>query len=140
MAGTLAGWRRLENRWLPMLQGLLGIAVGVLTYFSPAITALGLLIYIAAWSLATGVLEIVAAVKLRKVIKGEIWLLLSGIASIVFSFLLMLFPAAGALGLLWVIASYAIIFGALLIGRSFKLFRRQQSGELHHHQEKAFAT
>ena len=101
---------------------------------------MGLLIYIAAWSLATGVLEIVAAVELREVIKGEIWLLLSAIASIVFSFLLMLFPAAGALGGLWIIATYAIIFGALLIGLSFKLFKLQQSGALHHHQEKAFAT
>ncbi len=140
IGGTIAAWRHMENHWLPMLQGSLGIAVGILTYLNPAITALGLLIYIAAWSLATGVLEIVAAVELRKVIKGEIWLLLSGIASIVFSFLLMLFPGAGALGLVWIIASYAIIFGVLLMGLSFKLFRRQRSGALHHHRVKAFAT
>jgi uncharacterized membrane protein HdeD (DUF308 family) len=141
VGGTIAAWNRLENHWLPMLQGLVGIAVGILTFFNPAITALGLLIYIAAWSLATGVLEIVAAVELRNVIKGEIWLLLGGIASVVLSFLLMMFPAAGALGLLWAIASYAIVFGALLIGLSFKLMKRQQqSSALHHHQQKAFAS
>ena len=75
----------MENHWLPLLQGLLGILIGVLTYRAPELTALGLLIYIAAWSLATGVLEIVAAIELRKVIKGEFWLLMSGICSIIFA-------------------------------------------------------
>lgn len=49
--------------------------------------------------------------------------MLSGIASVLFAMLLMLFPAAGALGLLWAIGSYAIVFGALLVALGFKLFR-----------------
>ena len=75
IGGTIPGWGRLQNRWLPMLEGFLGIVVGVLTFINPAITAIGLLIYIAAWSLATGAIEIASAIELRKNIKGEIWLL-----------------------------------------------------------------
>jgi uncharacterized membrane protein HdeD (DUF308 family) len=119
---AISGWRTVDEPWLMLLQGLLGIGVGVLTYINPAITALGLLIYIAAWSLATGVLEIVAAIRLRKQIRGELWLLLGGLASIAFAILLMIFPAAGALGLLWLIAAYAIVFGVLTIGFGLRLY------------------
>ena len=138
IGATLANWRHIENHWLPMLQGILGVFVGVLTFRLPAVTALGLLIYIAAWSLATGALEIVAAIELRKVMKGELWLLLSGICSVIFAFLLMLNPFAAAIGLLWLIAVWAVVFGVLLIGLSFKLLRH--SGALHQSQKPSFAT
>ena len=138
VGATLANWRQMENHWLPMLQGILGVFVGVLTFRLPAVTALGLLIYIAAWSLATGALEIVAAIELRKVMKGELWLLLSGICSVIFAFLLMLNPFAAAIGLLWLIAVWAVVFGVLLIGLSFKLLRH--SGAMHHSHKPSFAT
>ena len=60
---ALAGPKNHESWWVLLLGGLLGIGVGVLTFFAPGVTALGLLIYIAAWALATGVLEIVAAIR-----------------------------------------------------------------------------
>jgi uncharacterized membrane protein HdeD (DUF308 family) len=138
IGATLANWRHMENHWLPMLQGILGVFVGVLTFRLPAVTALGLLIYIAAWSLATGALEIVAAIELRKVMKGEMWLLLSGICSVIFAMILMLNPFAAAIGLLWLIAVWAIVFGVLLIGLSFKLLRH--SGALHQSHKPSFAT
>ena len=138
IGATLANWRHMENHWLPMLQGILGVFVGVLTFRLPAVTALGLLIYIAAWSLATGALEIVAAIELRKVIKAELWLLLSGVCSIIFAMILMLNPFAAAIGLLWLIAVWAIVFGVLLIGLSFKLLRF--SGAMHHSHKPSFAT
>jgi len=76
---ALAGWSQIEDPWLILLEGLIGVAIGAVTFHSPAITGLALLIYIAAWSLATGVLEIAAAMRLRKEMTGEFWLLLSGI-------------------------------------------------------------
>jgi len=127
---AITGWSRIEDPLLILLEGLIGIGIGVVTFHSPAITALGLLIYIAAWSLATGVLEIVAAMRLRKELAGEFWLLLSGILSIAFAIVLMWFPAAGALGLVWVIGAYAIGFGIMLIALGLKLngFRRHLAG------------
>jgi uncharacterized membrane protein HdeD (DUF308 family) len=52
-------------------------------------------------------------------------MVLSGIASIVFGLLLMIFPGAGALGVIWLIAAYAIVFGVLLIGLGFKVKSRR---------------
>ncbi|MEA2641156.1 MAG: hypothetical protein QOF51_2550, partial [Chloroflexota bacterium] len=111
-----------NNRWWTvLLEGLVGIVVGVLTFIWPAITALALLYLIAAWALITGVLEIVAAVRLRRMITNE-WLLgLAGALSIVFAIALVANPAAGALALVWLIGAYALVFGVLLIGLGFRL-------------------
>jgi len=115
------GFRR-DQRWGAfLLQGILGIAVAVLTVFWPAITALALVLLIAAWAIVTGILEIVAAVRLRREIRGEWLLALAGVASIAFGVLLVLNPGAGALALLWLIGAYAIVFGLLLIGLAFRL-------------------
>ncbi|MGH8789846.1 MAG: HdeD family acid-resistance protein [Cupriavidus necator] len=115
--------RETSDRWILALQGLLGLGVGALTWFSPAITALSLLLYIAAWTLATGVLQIVAAIKLRKEIPNEWWLILAGLVSIAFAFLVLWQPVAGALAVLWLIGSWAIVCGILLIGVGLRLRR-----------------
>lgn len=127
---AFTGSKEHESWWVLLLEGLLGIGVGVLTFVAPGITALALLFYIAIWAIATGVLEIVAAVRLRKEIEGEWWLILCGIASVAFGVFLMAQPGEGALAVLWLIATYAIVFGLLLVllalkARSF--LRRVQS-------------
>jgi len=118
---SISSWKARDDRWLLLLQGLLGIGIGIITFVNPGVTEIALLIYIAAWCLATGIMEIVIAIRLRKEVKGEIWLVLSGIASIVLAVLLMLFPKAGALGLVWLIAIYALVLGVLLVVLSFRL-------------------
>src|SRR5687768_14235925 len=110
-----------ERWWLILLEGLAGVAAGVITFFWPGITALALLYVIAAWSLVTGALEIAAAIRLRNVITGEWLLLLSGIASVDLGVLLALFPGPGALALVLWIGAFAIVSGALLIALAFKL-------------------
>jgi uncharacterized membrane protein HdeD (DUF308 family) len=119
-ASALGGRQEYDNWWVLLLWGLAGILVGVLTFLSPGVTALGLLYYIAIWAIATGVLGIVTAVRLRKEIEGEFWLGLGGLASIAFGVLLVARPGAGALTVLWLIACYAIAFGAILIILAFK--------------------
>lgn len=110
-----------EYWWLLLLQGLVGIGIGFLTFFAPGITALALLFYIAIWAIATGVLEIAAAIRLRKEIDNEWLLLVAGLASVAFGILLAAQPAAGALAVLWLIGSYAILFGVLLLILAFKI-------------------
>jgi len=115
-------WRGETDRWwVILLEGLAGVAVGVITLFWPGITALTLLYMIAAWALVTGALEIAAAIRLRKIIIGEWLLVLSGIASIALAVLLALFPSAGALAVVLWIGAYALVFGALLIVLAFRL-------------------
>ena len=112
---------RDQRWWATVLEGVAGIIFGVLTFVWPGMTALVLLYFIAAWAFVTGILEIVAAVQLRKAITNEWMLILGGIVSIIFGVLLFLFPGAGALGLTWMIGIYAIIFGILFIILAFRL-------------------
>jgi uncharacterized membrane protein HdeD (DUF308 family) len=70
-----------------------------------------LVFFISIWAMATGFLRIAAAIRLRKEISGELWLALSGVISVLFALMLMLRPNVGAIGLVWVIAGYALILG-----------------------------
>ncbi|MET0212431.1 MAG: HdeD family acid-resistance protein [Vicinamibacterales bacterium] len=113
---------REQNRWwLLLIHGIFGVIAGVLTFVWPGITALLLLGLIAGWALFTGVMEIVAAIQMRKHIRGEWLLALSGAMSVLFGVLLLLNPAAGALAVVWIIGAYAIFFGVLLLALGFKL-------------------
>jgi uncharacterized membrane protein HdeD (DUF308 family) len=104
-----------------ILSGLLGILAGLFSFVMPGITALGLLILIAAWAIVTGVMELVTAVRLRKIVTNEWLLVLAGIASVAFGIILLLQPAAGALALVWLIAAWAVVFGILLMIVAFRM-------------------
>jgi uncharacterized membrane protein HdeD (DUF308 family) len=113
--------KRQHARWGALaLQGLLGIAVGILTLVWPGITAIALLAVIAAWAFLTGFMEIAAAIRLRKEMKGEWVMILSGIASVVAGIILVARPGIGALAVVTVIGIYAIVGGALMLWLSLK--------------------
>jgi uncharacterized membrane protein HdeD (DUF308 family) len=114
------GAQEHENWWMVLFAGLAGILVGAITFFSPSVTALTLLFFIALWAIGTGVAEIVAAIRLRHEIEGELWLGLAGLVSVAFGVFLVARPGAGALAVLWLIASYAMVFGAILIVLAFE--------------------
>ena len=114
--------RGSDSDWAwQLVIGLIGIIVGLLTFHAPQVTALALVIYIAAWALMIGASEIVMAVKLRHEIKGEWFLILMGLASIVFAVLLLWNPVAGAAAVIWLIAWYAVVLGILAIFFGFRL-------------------
>jgi uncharacterized membrane protein HdeD (DUF308 family) len=117
---AIAGRRMNEYWWVLLLAGLVGIGVGLVAFIAPGVTALALLFYIALWAIATGILQILAAIRLRREIAGEWWLVLAGLASVAFGLILIARPAPGALALLWLIATYAVIFGVLLLLLAFK--------------------
>lgn len=108
-------------RWWLALAGVLGIAVGAITLTMPGLTGLVLLLFIAGWSIASGILQIVGAINLRKEISDEWLLIASGIVSVLFGVLIILFPGAGALGLAFAIGAFAILYGILLVGFSVRL-------------------
>ncbi|HEU5248110.1 MAG TPA: HdeD family acid-resistance protein [Candidatus Udaeobacter sp.] len=116
------GHRASDPDWgWHIVIGIIGIIVGLLTFHAPQITALALVIYIAAWALMIGASEIAIAVKLRREIKGEWFLILMGLASIVFAILLLWNPVAGAAAVIWLIAWYAVVMGVLAIFFGFRL-------------------
>ncbi len=120
---AVAGRNEHEHWWVMLLGGLVGIGVGVVTFLAPGVTALALVFYIAIWAIATGVLGIATAIRLRKEIEGEWLLILAGSVTVAFGVMLMAQPGAGALSLLWLIATYAVFFGVLLVLLAFKVRR-----------------
>jgi uncharacterized membrane protein HdeD (DUF308 family) len=124
MGGRLAGGRR---GWL-IFEGVAGVAAGVLTFIWPEVTTLALLYLIAFWAIVTGVLEVAAAVLLRRELRGEWLLALGGIVSVLFGVFLVVNPGDGAVAIAWLIGLYAIVFGIALIALGLRLRQFGQRG------------
>jgi uncharacterized membrane protein HdeD (DUF308 family) len=107
--------------WPLALFGVLGVIVGLYALFIPGLTALALVIVIGAWAIVRGVFELIAAVRLRREITNEWFLALSGVVSLLFGVALMLFPGAGALSLVWLIAVSALLIGVLYLALAFRM-------------------
>jgi len=94
-----------------------GIGAGFCAFLWPGITAIILLILIAIWAIVTGILEIAAAVQLRRILPGEWVLGLIGGLSVLIGLILIANPVA----VVWVIGIYAVVFGILLTYLGFKV-------------------
>ena len=121
LVGAIGNFRGVGNRWLLALEGVVGIWAGVVTLRRPSITAMVLIFFVWVWAIATGVVRIVEAIRLRKEIRGEVWLALSGVVAIIFGLMLLLRPLVGLVALAWVIAAYALLFGFFEVLLSFEL-------------------
>jgi uncharacterized membrane protein HdeD (DUF308 family) len=129
LAALLVGGRLASGRrgWL-IVEGVVGIAAGLFTFLWPAITALVLLYLIAAWAVVTGLLELVAAVRLRRELRGEWLLALAGILSVVFGVFVAARPGEGAIAIVSVVGVFAIAFGVALLVLGARLRRLQRPG------------
>ena len=107
--------------WTFLVEGLISLGAGIVALVWPGLTTLVLIYMIASWAVITGILEIVAAIRLRNEISNEWVLGLGGLVSIGLGVLLFLQPAAGGLAIIWTIAAYALIFGVLLVILGFRL-------------------
>lgn len=116
--------------WLLLMEGSAGVLVGVLTLLLPGLTAITLLYLIATRAIITGIVEIVSAIRLRAEIDNEGFLAVSGVLSAALGMVLVIWPRPGALGLVWVIGAYALVFGLLLVGLGFRLWNWQRSAGL----------
>jgi uncharacterized membrane protein HdeD (DUF308 family) len=124
VASIIAGVRgRGTDRswWLEILEGIVGIVAGLIALLFPLLAAEVLVLIIGAWAIITGIFEIIAAIRLREQIRGEVWLGLAGLASILFGVVLFLFPDAGALSLVWLIGGFALVFGVFLVILGWRL-------------------
>jgi uncharacterized membrane protein HdeD (DUF308 family) len=107
--------------WVTLLEGVISILAGIGAFLWPGMTALILLYLIAAWAIVTGVLEVIAAIRLRKEIENEFWLGLAGVLSVLFGVALIVWPGAGVLTVLGLIGGYAIVSGILILMLAFRL-------------------
>lgn len=108
---------------LTLLSGCVGILLGLIVFLYPGLPAVALLVIIAIWGVLRGLLDIAAAVQLRKLIANE-WLLgLGGLISIVFAGVLMYVPFASGQAFIWLLAAYALVYGALQLGFAHRVHR-----------------
>ena len=123
---VIAFFRVPAHHWALLLEGVIGIIAGILTFAWPAITAIVLLYVIAFWAIFTGVFEIIAGIRLRKVITNE-WLLVGlGALSLLFGILILFAPGVGALAIVLWIGAYACVFGIALLALAFRLRGHQR--------------
>jgi len=108
-------------RWLLVLGGILGVAIGIYTGFNPSITATALVILIGAFVLVRGIAEVGTAIAVRGVIQNAWMLALGGIVSIAFGAYLLVVPADGALALVYVIGFYALFAGVMYAAAGLQL-------------------
>ena len=117
----IAFFRVASHQWALLIEGVIGIIAGVITFAWPAITAIVLLYVIAFWAILTGIFEIIAGIRLRKVITNEWILLVMGVVSFLFGLLILFAPGAGALAIVLWIGAYALVFGIFLLALAFRL-------------------
>jgi len=120
VAAFTGGAKPLPTWWL-VVVGLLGIAAGIATFVMPGITAILLVLFMGVWALVHGIFEIIGAIQLRKEIDNEWMLILSGVVSVLFGIIVLIAPGAGALGLIWAIAAYSIVFGISFVALALRL-------------------
>ena len=121
MAVRFATRREGGRFWLLLIEGIVGISIGLVTFFLPGLTALSLGLLVAWWAIVTGIFEIVAAFRLRRDVPNEIFLIISGVLSVIVGLWLLVRPVAGLLALTWLIAAYAIVAGIALVVLAFRL-------------------
>lgn len=110
-----------SRRWVLLIEGILGVVAGLILLANPGFGALVLLYVIAFWAVITGVMEILAAISLRREIDNEWMMILGGALSVLFGVILAVLPGAGLLSLTWLIGAFAIVFGITFIVLGFRV-------------------
>jgi uncharacterized membrane protein HdeD (DUF308 family) len=100
-----------RHAWSVGIMGALGVVAGIVAFVLPGLTALSLLYVVAFWSVALGVFQVIAAIRLRREIEGELWMAIGGVLAIAFGIYLVALPGAGLLSLIWLVGLWAVVFG-----------------------------
>ena len=118
LIAAIGGRPHRHGRWLLALEGIVGMALGIVVLRAPVTSPVVLLYFMSIWAVALGFLRIIEAILLRKEISGEMWLALSGVVAILFAVTLMMQPRMGAVAMIWLIAGYALVTGIfeILVG------------------------
>lgn len=128
-SGVITTWtalslRKQKENWTTFLiQGLCNLAIGLIALFWPFVTAGAIILLIAAWALISGLIEVAAALRLRREIENEWMMILSGGLSILLGLLFGMFPAAGIWVVTWLIGVFAVVIGVALIQLALRLRR-----------------
>jgi uncharacterized membrane protein HdeD (DUF308 family) len=118
---TLAFLGETDNRWLRVFEGLVFIIAGVIILMNPVFAVGGLMIFVAAWAVVSGIMQILGAIRLRKVINNEWLMILNGVISILFGIVLAANLIDGAAVLTMFFGAFAVLSGIFSVMLSFKI-------------------
>jgi uncharacterized membrane protein HdeD (DUF308 family) len=121
LGAAITGRGGAGRRWWLAIVGVAGVAAGVITFMWPGMTLVLLLAVIAAWAIVIGVFEIIGAIRLRREIDNEWALILTGVLWAAFGVALVARPAAGAVGVAWILGTFAILIGIAYVVFSLRL-------------------
>jgi uncharacterized membrane protein HdeD (DUF308 family) len=120
--------REKDGWWLMLLIGLLGVGVGGYALLNPPISMLAFVYLVALQAILLGVILLTLGYKVRKATTREWILYLTGALSLLFGILVVARPGAGSLTIVYMIASWAIVIGALKLAFAFRV--RKLPGEM----------
>jgi uncharacterized membrane protein HdeD (DUF308 family) len=124
--GVVAIWKAFSvmrsdaHWWVLLLEGILGVAVGLVIFVWPGISIISLAYLVGYWAIITGVLALVTAFRVRTHVPGEWLYVLFGVVSVVFGFFVLLAPATGLVYIVLMIAIYGFVVGATMIALAFR--------------------
>jgi uncharacterized membrane protein HdeD (DUF308 family) len=118
---AISGSNGATPRWWLAVVGVAGVLAGLISFAMPGLVAVWFLLLIGVWAIVSGIFEIIGALRLRKEIDNEWWLVLHGAISLVFGLLLLTQPLSAALAMIWVISAYAIAAGVILCALAIRL-------------------
>jgi uncharacterized membrane protein HdeD (DUF308 family) len=107
--------------WSVAVMGILGILIGVAAFAWPNATALSILTIVAVWAIVMGAVQLVAAIRLRREINGELFLAIGGVLAIAFGVYLVTNPSDGLMSLVWLVGFWAVLFGAVTVVLAYRL-------------------
>jgi len=112
----------LAQRWWAVgLRGILAIIFGLICLLTPGIAVGAFVIVFAAYMFVDGVFAIISG--LRAARSGESWslVILEGVVDLAAGVIAILWPAITLVALVWIVAIWAIVSGALMLAAAFSL-------------------
>lgn len=109
-AGYFMASFSVESGWYLMV-GLLDLFVGIILVSNLGVTAATLPIIFALWCLAVGIIQLVVAYQNSRADLPWVWTMMTGVLGILFAFLILVYPAVGAITLTTLMGAYIILYG-----------------------------
>ncbi len=126
LGGSYYAYRAQQMWWPYALEALGAIALGILVFAIPSITARILLLFFSIWLIGVGIMKAVLAMRYREQIEGEWLLVITGGLQVLIGAFIVAFPREGAIAMITIIGLGAIVYGAALTALGLNLYYWQQ--------------
>ena len=113
--------REKDGWWIMLLIGILGVVAGGYALLNPPVSMMAFIFLVAFEAILLGVFLLMLGYKVRKATSREWILYVTGVLSVLFGILVIMNPTAGSLSVVYLIAGWALVIGALKVLFAFKV-------------------